>query len=294
MGILPAPDIQAGITKAKAAGSAPQTVNTGSKNFMDLIASAAGQQQQADATTIPLWRATHKVTSRHIGPGGEETFRSQSQNTTPDQYAVDAASTQFGVLLMAPAKMAEWGDLAWKAGLITADNRNDANALGKAWDIAINWAVNIKKASNGSTEVTPFEAAKMVAQNTGSALLAQQADSAAHFTGNKTVETTTDKRPPANSGDVLHQLLGRNPTAGEQATYQHGLNQTAAAHPISTERVGHYVDGALTSSTSTVTGGYDEHAAQIQQASSASPDVARNQQATTFYQALVDAIGAAV
>jgi hypothetical protein len=50
----------------------------------------------------------------------------------------------------------------------------------------------------------------------------------------------------------------------------------------------------MTSKTNTVTGGYDEHAAQIQQASSASPDVAKNQAATTFYNALVSAIGAAV
>ena len=289
------PAITAGIAKAKVSVASPLAGDAGGNNFAALIAGAAGAQQGAtDATTIPLWRATHKVTQRHIGPGGEETFRSQSQNTTPDQYAVDAASTQFGVLLMDPAKMHEWGDLAWKAGLITADNRNDANALGKAWDIAINWAVNIKKASNGSTEVTPFEAAKMVAQNTGSTLLAQQADSAAHFTGNKTTTSSTvDNRMTSQTGDVLHQMLGRNPTAGEKAAYQHGLNSVAAANPEVTTSVNQYKDGAQVGQTNTVTGGYDQQAAAIQQASSASPEVAKNQAATTYYDALVKAIGAA-
>ena len=289
------PAIQAGINKAKANGG--KVVDTGGNNFAALIAGAAGQQQQADATTIPLWRATHKATARHIGPDGEEKFRSQSVNTTPDQYGADDASTQFGILLMDKAKMHEWGQLARTApGLgITADNINDATALGRAWDIAIGWAVNIKKASNGNTEVTPFEAAKMVAQNMGGALLAQQADAAAHYTGNRTsTSSTINQAQNAQTGDVLHQLLGRNPTAGEQATYQHGLNSVAAANPTKTTSVDTFANGVQTGQVNTVTGGYDEKAAAIQQASSASPDVAKNQQATVFYDALVNAIGAAV
>jgi len=291
MGILPAPDIQAGINKSKAAGTAPQVLDA-SYGFG---AAAGAGASTADATTIPLWRANHKQTVRRIGPDGEQVVGSVSKVTTPEQFVANDASTQFGVLLMDPAKMHEWGDLAWKAGLVTADNRNDANALGKAWDIAIGWAVNIKDASKGTTEVTPFEAAKMVAQNTGSALLAQQADAAAHFTGNKTTTSTTiNQDANSQTGDVLHQLLGRNPTAGEKATYQHGLNQVAAANPTTTNSVNTYKDGQQTGQVNTVTGGYDEKAAAIQEASSASPDVAKNQQATTFYNALVSAIGAAV
>ena len=134
----------------------------------------------------------------------------------------------------------------------------------------------------------------MVAQNTGSALLAQQADSAAHFTGNKTsTSSTVDNRVNSQTGDVLHQMLGRNPTAGEQAAYQHGLNSVAAANPEVTTSVNQYKNGTQVGQTNTVTGGYDQQAAAIQQASSASPEVAKNQQATTFYDALVKAIGAA-
>jgi cytochrome c2 len=287
---MPDPAIQAGINKAKTAGATPQVAALASQ--FGAYAAAGGT---ADATTIPLWRANHKQTVRRIGPDGEQVVGSVSKVTTPEQFVANDASTQFGVLLMDPAKMHEWGDLAWKAGLVTADNRNDANALGKAWDIAIGWAVNIKDASKGTTEVTPFEAAKMVAQNTGSALLAQQADAAAHFTGNKTTTSTTiNQDANSQTGDVLHQLLGRNPTAGEKATYQHGLNQVAAANPTTTNSVNTYKDGQQTGQVNTVTGGYDEKAAAIQEASSASPDVARNQAATTYYQALVNAIGAAV
>ena len=295
---VPDPAIQAGINKAKAATAYPLAGDTGGNNFAALIAGAAnaGTTAADKVWTIPLWRNTFKRPVRDLNANGTQgTTIVTSEQKAGEQYNPDDASVQFGSLLLDKAKLHEWGQLAWKAGLISADNMNDAASLNKAWDTAIGWAVNIKQATNGNTEVTPFEAAKMVAQNTGSALLAQQADAAAHFTGDRThVTTTSNQDANANTGDVLHQLLGRNPTAGEQATYQHGLNQAAAAHPTKTTSVDTFKDGVNTGTVNTVTGGYDEKAAAIQQASSASPDVAKNQAATTFYQALVSAIGAAV
>ena len=294
---VPDPAIQAGITKSLAqVGIAPAT---GGNNFAALIEGAANATGQASTTapvwTIPLWRGTHKATQRRISPGGEEIFVPTTLNTTPDQYNPDDASTQFGILLTDKAKLHEWSQLAWKAGLVSADHMNDAAALNGAWNTAVGWAVNIKAATRGSTEVTPFEAAKMVAQNTGSALLAQQADAAAHFTGNKTTTSTSiDQSQSAATGDVLHQLLGRNPTAGEKAAYQHGLNRVAAENPTKTTSVNSYVNGQQTAQTNTTTGGYDQKAAAVQEASSASPEVAKNQAATTYYQALVQALGAAV
>ena len=186
-------------------------------------------------------------------------------------------------------------DLAWKAGWISADNRNDASALASAWTKAVDFAANVKQATDGKTELTPFEMAKWVAQATGSQLLATQADAAAHYTGDRTrVTTTTNQDANAQTGDVLHQLLGRNPTAGEKATYQHGLNQVAAKNPTVTNSVDTFKNGVNTGTVNTVTGGYDEKAAAIEQASSASPEVAANQAATTYYDGLLRAIGAAV
>ena len=123
-GIMPDPVIQAGIAKAKAAGPTPQVADAASQ----FGAYAANGSGSAADTTIPLWRANHKQNVRRINSSGEQVVVSVAKPTDPEQYAATDASTQFGVLLMDKAKMAEWGDLAWKAGLITADNRNDANA----------------------------------------------------------------------------------------------------------------------------------------------------------------------
>ena len=294
------PDILAAIAKAKAAGlPVPGTTSTGTS--ADLFPGFKNQPDAAGAPplwldTIPLWRHTFKRPVRDINANGTQgTTITTSEQKGGTRYTSDDASVQFGALLLDKAKMHEWGDLAWKAGWVSADNRNDASALAAAWDKAIGFAVNIKRATNGATEVTPFEAAKIVAQTTGSQLLATQADAAAHFTGNRTSTTTNvDHTANAQTGDVLHQLLGRNPTAGEKATYQHGLNQVASANPTTTTSVDTVKNGQTTATVNTTTGGYDEKAAAIQEASSASPDVAKNQAATTFYNALVSAIGAAV
>ena len=275
----------------------------------------AGQQgAAAQEWRIPVWRTSgaYRATGKRVQAGtGEESFGSVTRNVgetpdTPGKYGANEsyrlsesdAKTQFGLLLTDPSKMKEWSQLALRAGWINPADATDAVALGKAWNIAVGFAVSIKAATKGVTEVTPFEAAKMVAQTTGSALLAQQKYAADHFTGTRVVSdgpsTIIDQRQTSQTGDVLHQLLGRNPTAGEKAAYQHGLNEVAAANPTMKSSVGTFQDGQKVAQTDTLTGGYDEKAAQIAQASAASPDVPREQQATTFYDALVHALGAAV
>ena len=280
------PAIQAAINKTKAAAGAPAagTVLDFASGFGQ---AQAGQQTQSELT-IPVWRNKPSV------PRGRKGDDRPMGTTASTQMIETDAQTQFGTLLLDKGKMAEWSKIALDAGLISAVDVNDGVKLGRAWDTAVAWAVNIKAATNGATEVTPFEAAKLVSNNTGSALLAQQQYAKDHFTGDKTTtSTTTDNRVNSGSGDVLHQLLGRNPTAGEKASYQHGLNKVAAANPETTTSVNQYKDGVQTGQTNTVSGGYDQRQAQIDQASQ-DPNVAKEQQATTFYSALINAIGAAV
>lgn len=259
---------------------------------------AALQGQSTSDWQIPVWRPgkmTKGGSKRIPDATGEDSSAPATRAFSYASMSEADAKTQYGTIMMNKDKMAEWSQLAVRAGLVSASNANDANALGKAWDTAVAWAVNIKAASKGTTEVTPFEAAKLVGETSGGALLAQQEYAASHFTGNKTTSTTTVDQRTGQSGDVLRQLLGRNPTAGEKATYQHGLNQVAAANPVTSTDVSAFKDGKDTGQTTrTITGGYDQRAAEIEQASSASPDVAKNQQATTFYTALVSALGAAV
>ena len=81
---------------------------------------------------------------------------------------------------------------------------------------------------------------------------------------------------------------------GENAAYQHGIQATAAANPTVTTSTNHYTNNVQDAQSNVVSGGYDQNAAYQQAASSASPDVAKNQAATVYYNALRTAIGAAV
>jgi hypothetical protein len=312
------PAILAGINAAQAG-----TQSTSGSSLFNVSAPAGGlsgsafgsyqSQTAAAGPTIPLWRETTPYKNNKTPYTAYESRTPGLTNApqglfdvpgkggmvpdagAPAQVTADQASLQFGYILTNPDLLSQWQKLAISSGLVTSANVNDGVALGKAWDTAVGWAVNIKAATGGSTEMTPFEAAGMVGQNTGSALLAQQADAAAHFTGNKiTKTTTTDQSSQQSAQDALRLLLGRNPTAGENAAYQHGIQATAAANPTVTTSTNHYTNNVQDAQSNVVTGGYDQQAAYQQAASSATPEVAKNQAATTYYNALRTAIGAAV
>lgn len=278
------------------------------------FAQAQSQTSSSDNLTIPLFRdrdlAYVKIGKTTSSANAAEHKLSYGKNSSanalehaianqpkdvglPKQFTQDQASTQFATILQDPELFKQWSQLAMEAGLITPDQTTDAIALGQAWNKAVEWALSFKAASSGTVELTPFEAAQKVAQNTGSAMLAKQAYAAAHFTGDKNYTQEQYNQQPA-SVQTLHDLLGRDPTPGELAAYQHGVGNVAAEHPTTTQTTTHYVNGEAVGQTNVTSGGYDERQAEIDAASSASPEVAQNQQATTYYNALVDALRAAV
>jgi len=254
--------------------------------------------------SIPVWRNPPAVKNTG-GAGSSAAADNQYSLAHPapeKSYASADAQAQFGRILMDPQLMSVWQDTALKAGLVNASNVNNATALGAAWDESVKRAVMFATISGGKTLMTPFEAAKLVGETSGAQMLATQSLAAAQakraaetFTGTKDLGTTTsvDKSVPSGSQEALRQLLGRNATPGELAAYNHGLNTTAAANPNVKHSTGTFVNGQQTSQQDTLSGGYDATAAEQQAASSASPQVAAHQSATTYYSALVQALQAA-
>jgi hypothetical protein len=318
--VITVPDGQTPPVGAIPLGGGGGTGTTNSFNFQDAaggLSSDVFAQAQAAASsggniTIPIWRTRdlnevpigHTDSSANALEHSMGSRKNSSANAVehgggpttvklPSQLNEDQAITQFATILGDPDLYASWAQIALEAGLVSPDKMNDAVALGEAWKQAVAWAINFKAASNGTVELTPFEAAQKVAQNTGSALLAQQAYAAAHFTGDKTFTQTTTNEQDAPE-QMLHDLLGRNPTKGELAAYQHGVASVAKAHPTTTTTTDHYQDGEHVSRHDVITGGYDERQAQIDAAYAATPEVAANQQATTYYNALVQALQSAV
>jgi hypothetical protein len=310
-----------GAMKVGSGAGGGQASDSSLSSFMDpaggLSSDAFAQAQasgggSANGPTIPVFRdrnlndtpightdssanaLEHHGANKNRSANAAEHALSQGLGTVglPTMMNEDQAVTQFATILSDPDLLKSWANIAMEAGLVSPDKTTDAVALAAAWTTAVKWAINFKAASGGTVELTPFEAAQKVAQNTGSALLAKQAYAAAHFTGDRvgTQQTVNDQPAPEQT---LHDLLGRNPTSGELAAYRHGVSEVARAHPTNTETTTHYEDGTAVSQKNVITGGYDEQQAQIDASYAATPEVAANQQATTYYDALVHAIGAA-
>lgn len=270
-----------------------------------IFGAAQAQAATQAETTIPLWRQnmSRPVNAGEFGDftdiqnrdaSGKKSSRAKMSESVPTkQFTSDDALVQFYTILNDPTLLKQWQQLALNAGWVSPDNINDSSALYSAWQKAVTAAVGFKQASEGTVELTPFEAAKKIAENTGSSLLAQRAMQEATFTGDKTsTQSTVNLTDPDST--TLHNLLGRKPTAGELAAYRHGIQGVAQANPTKTTTTTHYEDGKPVSAQNVVTGGYDEQQAAVDAAYAASPEVAQNQAATTFYDALVQALRAAV
>lgn len=210
---------------------------------------------------------------------------------TPQMFKEKDAYNQFSEILTDPDKFKQWSQVAVQSGLLNPAQSMDAASLQKVWNDMVKFAVDIKQAKG--IDMTPMEAAQMIGQNSGAAFLAHQNFVRDHLTGTRVQnDQTIDDKTPSQS--TLHDLLGRNPTQAELIAYNHGVEQTAQAHPLNRQISTHYVEGQPDSQVVTYTGGYDQQAAEQQAAAAASPEVAANQSATTYYNALRTAIQAAV
>lgn len=261
-------------------------------DFNKYLSQNPGTSIGNNAPTIPLFR--HVYGSKGSAGSANAAEYHATENSTQTQFDQETANGQFATLLMDKNLLAKWQALVVKAGILTPAEATDAVKLEAAWKTAVGWAINMKAASKGKTELTPFEALEAVAQNTGASALAAQAYAQDHFTGTKTVTSkSTDTTYGAQQGEALRQLLGRTPTASEEAAYKRGLADYATHNPTVQRQSTTFQNGEAVLVDSNTSGGYDQNAAEYASAASATPEVAIQQQSSTYYDALVKALQAA-
>lgn len=92
---------------------------------------------------------------------------------------------------------------------------------------------------------------------------------------------------------AAQQLLGRDPTKAETRQFQKVLNAMERANPTVTTATANYVGDELQSQTSTTTGGVKEGARQMEamDLAKAKPEYGAYQAATTYFDAMLEAIG---
>jgi hypothetical protein len=280
--------------------------------FNNAAASTSGTKTSYRNVSIPVWRDPshmnavqfpHSDSSANAAEQGMMPHGDASANAlehaagehstsggaylTPQEFKEADAYNQFYTLMSDPTAFRQFAAAAVQSGQLSPAQVMDAGSVQKAWNQMVTWAVDYKQLKG--VEMTPLEMAQFVGQTTGAAALANQNYVRDHLTGTRVQnDQTIDQKTPSES--TLHDLLGRNPTQAELIAYNHGVEQTAAAHPLNREIQTHYVQGQPDAQTVTYTGGYDQHAAEIASAQGASPEVIQNQAATTYYNALVNAI----
>lgn len=294
----------------------PSTSSSTTSSGIDpsLFSTAAGSASGTSFRNvkIPVWRdPAHMIDTPFVssGPGSanavehgmadnknssanavEHAMEQGKTTATPQMFLEKDAYNEFASILTDPEKFKQWSQVAVQSGLLNPAQSMDAASLQKVWNDMVKFAVDIKQTKG--IDMTPMEAAQMIGQNSGAAFLAHQNFVRDHLTGTRIQndQTIDDKTP---SQTTLHDLLGRTPTQAELIAYNHGVEQTAMAHPLNRQIQTHYVEGQPDSQVVTYSGGYDQQAAEQQAAAAASPEVASNQAATTYYNALKAAIQAA-
>lgn len=92
---------------------------------------------------------------------------------------------------------------------------------------------------------------------------------------------------------AAQQLLGRDPTKAEVASFQKALNAYEKANPTVTTQTTSYMGDTVTGQTSTTKGGVKEGARQLMAVEDvkADPEYGAYQAATTYFDAMMDMIG---
>lgn len=170
------------------------------------------------------------------------------------------------------------------AGILDPTQENDLFAITDAWSKVVDQAAMFQTAGAGKT---PLEVLKLI-----------RMEQKAKAPTTVTADTTTTQNYSATDAQgqttkVLQQMLGRNPTTEEMATYRAGLNAAAAADPQKAHSVTHTDANGNTVTDQNISGGIDPTTVLGNMAQT-DPEYGAYQASTTYMDALKQAIQAFV
>lgn len=165
--------------------------------------------------------------------------------------------------------------------------------LTSEWGRLVERASMTYSLSRGQRKLTPWDVLELRKKESKAAGTLTDFES-----GTQTrVATSVSEIPEAASWatlqQTLSQLLGRDPSDQEVRDYAYRMNTLAAQNPSITETITRYKGGEAVSSESSTTGGFgaDDMAREAYEGAQDDPEYARVQGGTTYYNALLSAIG---
>lgn len=163
-----------------------------------------------------------------------------------------------------------------------------------AWAGLVDRAAKMYSLSAGTRKVTPWDVLELSKKE---ALAAGNFTDFENGTQTQTATSVADVSEGASwkvLRNTLSTLLGRDPTDQELRDYTYRMNSLAARNPTISETITQYEAGRAVSSDTTTTGGFDadDMAQAAYEEAQADPEYAKIQSGTTYYNALISAIGA--
>ena len=253
--------------------ASPSPSPTGSSNPADIVAqlqalAAGGSATAPEAGTIP-WD----------NPYADEPRLRRSQLITPDQ-----AVAKFYDLT--PEQQRALGTSLYRAGVIS--DPKDFQQVQSAWTNAVKMSVN---ATATGKQLSPWDSLNMMmTYNTGAN------GGALNAKPKQTTETSVNIPNPADAkvliNGIFQSAMGRDPTDQELAKYTALVTGAAQKNPSKTTTTYSYDTNGQTIGSNRVTSGGTNLQQVALDKAKADPQYGAYQAATTYFNALIGAIGA--
>lgn len=173
-------------------------------------------------------------------------------------------------------------------------NVTDFDQLTQAWQSLVDRASKTYTMSQGDKKVSPWDVLEMHKREQKAAGSLTDFENGSQTRTSKSVAEVSEGASWQVLQSTLSQLLGRDPSDQEIRDYAYRMNTLAAKNPSITETITRYKAGEQVSSESKTSGGFDAgdmaHAAYDQ--AQDDPEYAKIQGGTTYYNALIQAMGA--
>lgn len=253
----------------------------------ELVGLGSGGGAAASEPTVVLDRGRGaKLRKNDITSDGAVIQRPRSGQ---GRRAVGASEAEMEFYRWSDSERSEWGQYLVGLGVLSSEQADDFTTLYKAWQESVKESANFAIAGK---VVTPREAAEM---------LAAGARASGPFSGTKTqTSTNVDLTDPTTARALVNQVLtnqlGRAATDDEIDRFTQILNTAERANPTLTTTTGTYEQGDLVSQSSTTQGGLTAAARQelVSDKVTATPEYGAYQAATTYFNTLLQGIGAVV
>jgi hypothetical protein len=221
----------------------------------------------------------------------------QLDNGSPDGPAMDRKVTKFSdnkkpfdqamndIYSWTPAEQAQWGKRLYSDGIIS--DPNSWSDMVSQWQNAVNEAGNYY--AYGKKKVTPWGVLDMWEKN-GNVGASKTPTTTTHTSVNYAVPDKSDAQAAIQS--LFQEQMGRDPNDQEMDKYTSMLMSKYKSHPqTQTEREITDSKGNTTTTTTGTSGAYNP-AVYLQNQAEADPEWGAYQAATTYFNAMQQALGA--